>query len=155
MATFNCFARNTEATSRKAHQFEYSRNIRARRGCRKRRSALPSICRIRSRVRPNLRPTCSRVCALPFGNPKRIRRMHASRGDNVASTSSTLVYSKFSCAASPGCGKVSSSIKAPSSVSPSSPAGCSRDIGCHETLNIQRTLSGSRSNSSASSSGVG
>ena len=56
------------------------RSARARDGCFSFRSALASICRMRSRVTENTWPTCSRVWSLFVPMPKRIRRMRSSRG---------------------------------------------------------------------------
>ena len=58
--------------------YKYSFNCLARIGCRNLRRALPSICRMRSRVRPNFSPTSSSVYIRPFSKPNRKRRMRAS-----------------------------------------------------------------------------
>ena len=63
--------------------YKYSFNCLARRGWRKRRRALPSIWRMRSRVRPNFSPTSSNVYGMPVSSPKRILRTRASRGVRV------------------------------------------------------------------------
>jgi hypothetical protein len=55
-------------------------------GCLSFRSALASICRIRSRVTENCWPTCSSVWSLLMPMPKRMRTMRSSRGVSEART---------------------------------------------------------------------
>jgi hypothetical protein len=69
--------------------FCYLRKLRSlleRLGCLSFRSALASICRIRSRVTENCWPTCSSVWSLLMPMPKRIRTMRSSRGVSEART---------------------------------------------------------------------
>ena len=70
-----------------------SRNARSFRlldGWRSLRSALASICRMRSRVTAKLWPTSSRVCSLPSPTPNRILMTFSSRGVSVFKTESVL-----------------------------------------------------------------
>jgi hypothetical protein len=67
---------------------QLSRNLLSsleRLGCLSFRSALASICRIRSRVTENCLPTSSSVWSLFMPRPKRMRTMRSSRGVSEAS----------------------------------------------------------------------
>src|SRR3989441_7058474 len=66
-----------------------SRKLRSffdRDGCRSLRSALASICRIRSRVTAKSCPTSSSVCSQPSERPNRSRSTFSSRGVRVLRT---------------------------------------------------------------------
>src|SRR5271156_5202015 len=76
------------ATQHGQHVQFYSRKLLSsldRLGCMSFRSALASICRIRSRVTENCWPTCSSVWSLFMPRPKRMRTMRSSRGISDAS----------------------------------------------------------------------
>ncbi len=64
---------------RSGNQSRYPRSCRLYEGCRNLRRALASICRIRSRVMPNSRPTSSSVRNLPSSSPKRSTMIRRSR----------------------------------------------------------------------------
>ena len=124
-------------------------------GCLSFRSALASICRIRSRVTENCWPTCSSVWSLLMPMPKRMRTMRSSRGVSEARTRDVVSRRFAWIAASIGKIAVWSSIKSPSWESPSSPIGVSSESGSLAIFKALRTFSSGICSFSASSSGVG
>jgi hypothetical protein len=94
-------------------------SILDRHGCFSFRSALASICRIRSRVTENCWPTSSSVWSLFMPRPKRIRTMRSSRG--VSDTSTRVVVSRRFDWIAASIGRIAfwSSIRSPRWESPS------------------------------------
>src|SRR5665647_1111977 len=124
-------------------------------GCLSFRSAFASICRMRSRVTENFRPTSSSVWSLFMPMPKRMRKIRSSRGVSDASTR-VVVSRRFDwIAASIGRIPFLSSMKSPRWESSSSPIGVSSDSGSLAVLRALRTFSSGMRSFSASSSGVG
>src|SRR5437660_10114948 len=65
------------------YDYRKLRSFLERDGWRSLRSALASICRMRSRVTAKSWPTSSSVCSQPSERPKRSRRTCSSRGESV------------------------------------------------------------------------
>ena len=124
-------------------------------GCRILRNALASICRIRSRVTRNWRPTSSKVRLYPSTNPKRCSNTCRSRSVNVSSTSLIFSFSNTIAVTSLGFSAPLSSIKSPKLVSSLSPTGDCKEIGCCAIFKTARTRSTGSKISSATSSGEG
>src|SRR5467141_1715726 len=124
-------------------------------GWRSLRSALASICRMRSRVTSNCLPTSSRVWSVDISMPKRMRSTLASRGVSVSSTSFVTSRRLAKVAASEGASVDWSSMKSPRCESSSSPIGVSIEIGSLEILRILRIFSSGISMRAARVAGSG
>src|SRR5205823_5228555 len=131
------------------------RSFLLRDGCFSFRSALASICRMRSRVTENCWPTSSSVWSVFMPIPKRMRSTRSSRGVSDASTR-VVVSRRFDwIAASIGRIAFLSSMKSPRCESSSSPIGVSKDSGSLAIFSTLRTFSSGMPSFSANSSGVG
>src|SRR5207245_5056170 len=98
-------------------------SCRIRVGWRILRKAFASICRIRSRVTRNWRPTSSSVRLYPSTNPNRCSSTWRSRSVRVSSTSLIFSFNKTMAVISLGFSAPLSSINSPKFVSSLSPTG--------------------------------